>query len=58
MLVERSVLELSLAQPSGKVGLRVPCHVAFAMLFEQLFLALRLDGLPVDLYTGRGLAGL
>ena len=58
MLVERSVLEPSLAQPGGKVGLRVPRHIAFAMLFEQLFLALRLDGLPVDLYTGRGLAGL
>ena len=57
MLVERSVLELSLAQLSGKVGLRVPRHVAIAMLFEQLLLALRLDGLPVDL-QGRGLEGL
>jgi hypothetical protein len=55
MLVERSVLEPSLAQPSGKVGPRVPRHVAFAMLLEQLLLALRLDGLPVDLHRAAGL---
>ena len=55
MLVERSVLEPSLAQPSGKVGPRVSRHVAFAMLLEQLLLALRLDGLPVDLHRVAGL---
>ena len=56
MLVERSVLKPSLAQPSGTVDTRVPRHVRFAMLLEQLFFALRLDGLPVDL-QGRGVAG-